>query len=980
MMQVVRVKTTIGKDLLGNSILREIRDTLKNKKFTNVKTARVYRLEDISEKEAKLLAEKLFSEPINQAYTVNKPIIKLYSSSNPALVGESRSQFSIHSNNNQFHIVEIAYKPGVMNPEVASIQKTANDLGIQLKAADSSWEYGFFGNISKDEVIEIVKKLKLFNPLIEHIIKTEPKTLIIKGEIGKTTIIPLGKMTDSELLALSSDKLFLNVEEMRIIQKYFQNLRRDPTDCELETLAQTWSEHCAHKTFKAKLIVDGKEKEPLFSRIKNEALKHKKHIVSAFVDNSGVMQFYDGFAICGKGETHNSPSAIEPYGGAMTGSGGVFRDVVGTGQGAKPILSTDIFCFAPVDLPEKELPDGSLPPLYLLKNVVRGVKDYGNRMGIPTSNGSVHFHKDFRAKPTILVGSYGILPTKKAQKGKPKTGDTILVVGGRTGRDGIHGATFSSGEMTDKTIQVNATAVQVGNAIEEKRMFDAILEARDNNLIRALQDCGAGGFSSAIGEIGEELGVTIHLEKAPMKYPGLTPWEIWVSESQERMIVVIPKQKLASFLTICKKYNVEYAELGVFDNDRKLKIFFEGDGICNLDMEFLHHGLPQRTMVATTPKRHSGKRSASRIDSGQARMTTEPKTEEEWVTILEKVLSHGNICSKEPIIRRYDHTVQGTNVLQPYSGELLDGPNDAAIIRPLLDKPYGMVISHGLNPILNKIDPYWGSIWAAAEAIANYVAVGGNYTTASLINNYVWPFPDKESLWSLDKSVDAVVDFMKTLNIPVISGKDSLSSTYRGKNGEVIKIPPVLCMSVFGKIPDVTKTVSADFKKNQSLIYLVGAMDFSAMAGSTYFTVTNNDGETIPHVDLQQLPKTLDAIHHAIQKNAILACHDVSEGGIITALFEMCVGGNIGADVIRSVAKNLRPDFFLFNETAGCFIVEVKNETTAKKLFGNIPFSIIGKTKKEKTIDIYQEKTILFSAEIDTLKTAWQKPMKEIFE
>jgi phosphoribosylformylglycinamidine (FGAM) synthase-like enzyme len=281
-------------------------------------------------------------------------------------------------------------------------------------------------------------------------------------------------------------------------------------------------------------------------------LKHDKNIVSAFVDNSGVMEFYDGMSICGKVETHNSPCAIEPYGGAMTGSGGVFRDVLGTGQGAKTIASTDIFCFANPNLSDKQLPVGCLRPDYLLKRVVTGVRDYGNRMGIPTNNGSVHFHDDFRAKPTIIVGAYGIIPTKQAQKGQAKTGDVCVAMGGKTGRDGIHGATFSSAEMTDRTINVNSSAVQIGNAIEEKRMFDAMIEARDAGLIRAIQDCGAGGFSSAIGEMGEETGVKVDLSKAPLKYQGLSPWEIWISEAQERMVIATAPKNLKKLLAILK--------------------------------------------------------------------------------------------------------------------------------------------------------------------------------------------------------------------------------------------------------------------------------------------------------------------------------------------------------------------------------------------------------------------------------------------
>ena len=849
---------------------------------------KVYRLEGVSIKDAKILAEKLLSEKINQRYTINKPVhlggVKAH------LPGELNS------------VVEIAYKPGVMNPEVASIVKASSDLGIKLLACDSSVEY--------------LNQKVSFNPLIEHIVDQEPRTLIIKGKPGKTNIIFIRTLDDESLKALSKDKLFLNLEELQTIQKYFQKIKKDPTDLELETLAQTWSEHSGHKTFKTDLIVDGKKKAPLIERLKKEALKHDKNIVSAFVDNSGVMDFYEGFGICGKVETHNAPSAIEPYGGAMTGSGGVFRDIAATGKGAKNIASTDIFCFAPLDLPAKDLPAGCLPPLYLLKRVVTGVKDYGNRIGIPTNNGSVHFHKDFRAKPSVIVGAYGVLPRKYAIKDNPQKGDLIITVGGRTGRDGIHGATFSSGEMNEKTMDIHSSAVQIGNAIEEKRMLDALLQARDQGLIRLVQDCGGGGFSSAIGEIGESLGVEIDLKNAPLKYPGLSPWEIWVSESQERMIVVLPPKNLKAFEQICKKYNVEMAVLGRFDGSKKLKVTFGKEVVGNLDMQFLHHGLPKRILKTS--------RQSSAV-SYQTKQAKEPKTEKEWVNILKKVLAHGNVCSKEPIVRLYDHSVQGTNDLQPYSGVNLDGPNDSPVLRPFLDKNYGMVISHGLNPVLNKIDPYWGSIWAATEALSNFVAVGGDCKNASLINNYIWPFPDSESLWSLDRSVDAVVDFMKVFKIPVISGKDSLSSTYRKSDGSLIKIPPTLCISVLGKIKDVKKTVTADFKKVGSTIVLVGKID-EQLGGSTYFDVNGILGFSIPKIDLKILPRTFNALYKGIHTGKILSCHDVSEGGVISAIFEMCVGGNCGAKVDK-ISRSRNFDEIIFNETAGTFIVEVTLST-----------------------------------------------------
>ena len=958
MIQKIRVvSTNPNEDLLSKSLLSEIKENLKIKSIKQIRTSRVYRLEGATEKEALLLAEKLFYEKINQKFSINKPIF-----------------------NNKFHVFEIAYKPGVMNPEVASIMKSATDLGIKLKSGDTSKEYYFLGNTSKKHLEEIIGKLKLFNNTVEHIVDKDPKTLIVKGKTGKTSVIPIRKINDEKLMLLSKDKLFLNLSEVKVIQKYFNKIKRDPTDCELETIAQTWSEHSGHKTFKAKLIVDGKEKKPLIERIKNEALKHSENIVSAFIDNSGVMDFYDGYAISGKGETHNSPSAIEPYGGAMTGSGGVFRDIVGTGLGGKTLVSTDIFCLANPDLSSSILPPGCLSPKYILKRVVKGVADYGNRMGIPTNNGSVHFHDDFRAKPTVLVGAYGILPKKYAKIGKPEIADIIVSIGGRVGRDGIHGATFSSGEMTDKTLSINSQAVQIGNAIEEKRTFDAIMEARDRNLIRAIQDCGGGGLSSAIGEMGKQTGVSVDLKNVLLKYQGLNPWEIWLSESQERMILAIPKDNIKEFGKICRKYNVEISILGTFDGSRKLKVHYNKKLVANLDMNFLHNGLPQRVMTA---KRNF---QSSVPDFNLPKI---PKTQKDWIIVLKKILSHGNICSKEPIVRLYDHTVQGTNILQPYTGTEMDGPNDATIIRPLLDKPYGMVVSHGLNPVLNRIDPYWGSIWAATEAISNYTAIGGDYKNASLINNYIWPFPDEESLWSLDRSVDAVCDFMSTLKIPVISGKDSLSSTYR-KNNLVIKIPPVLCISVFGKIPDVKKTISSDFKKTGSVILLVGKPDFENMRGSVYLDTLANVSNlamkqfsNIPHVNLKLLPKTLSSVYNAIQTNKIFSCHDISEGGLFASIFEMCVGGDMGAsislDVILNRANNLRPDYILFNETSGCFIVEVENEKIAKSIFKNIPYQILGKTQKEKTIIVQQKNKKLFEEEVGTLKKIWQEPMRKIF-
>lgn len=933
--------TSKGEDPKGKGVFNDIQRTIGLPDLTDVRTAMVYRVEGATEEEAQRLAQNLFAEPIDQFYSLNEPVITDASQT-----------------------IEVAYKPGVMNPETESIMRASKALGVDLKAADSSTQYAFYGPVSPDEVEQVVNRL-LVNQTVQMVVYQKPETLIISGEVGPITTVPIIGVSLEQLRTLSKDKLFLDDNEMQVIQKYFNELGRDPTDCELEIIAARWSEHCGHKTFRAKVLVDGVEKPPLFTRITETAKKYfGDEVISAFEDNSGVARFYEGQAICGKVETHNSPSAIEPYGGAMTGSGGVFRDIMGTGEGAKVIISTDMFCFAPIDLDPLKLPEGTLSPDYIQRNVIRGVEAYGNRMGIPTNNGSIHYHDDFRAKPTVIVGAYGILPEGRAQKGKPQINDLVVAIGGRTGRDGIHGATFSSGEMSERTINVNSTAVQIGNAIEEKRMEDAILEARDMGLIRAITDCGAAGFSSAIGEMGEDTGVTVDLSKAPLKYSGLSPWEIFLSESQERMILAIDPQRKEEFLSVCSRYNVETSVLGNFDGSNKLTVKYEDKIVADLDYDFLKHGLPQRTMKAHFEKPHFDERT--------------PEIPTDWNETLKKVMSHGNVCSKELIVRLYDHTVQGTNVLPPFSGVNFDGPNDAAIIRPMLDRPYGVVTSHGMNPILNRIDPYLGSVWAVAEAMANYVAVGGNPAKAMLINNYIWPFPDEDSMGSLDKSVDAVVDSMNALRRPVISGKDSLSSTYRGRDGRVIKIPPVLCVSVFGKIPNVEQTVSSDIKKpGESTLVLVGQLD-NNMGGSTYYEINGLVGNEVPKVDLKDLPKVLKGVHEAIKSGYVLSCHDVSEGGVIGAVSEMAFGGDCGVK-LELQEQTERPDMFLFNETAGTFVAEVPDEETAKRLFGNLPHLVLGRTTQEKKIITTIGGENLFDIPTDELKQAWQEPSRRIF-
>jgi|SRR3989344_24718 len=923
-------------DPCGTDVAAEAKRTLGID--TEVKTTTIYRVEGPTDEQIKVLAHKAFVDPIVEQRSIN-----------------------VKSANMQDPSIEVSYKPGVTDPVAGTIQKVGQDLGISIEGARVSTVYEFEG-ITQEQADDIADRL-LINKTVQQAVEEKPETLRTRGERGPITTVPISEANDSDLMEMSRDKLFLTLEEMQIVRDYFRKLERDPIDAELEIIAARWSEHCVHKTFNAKVIVDGVEKPSLFSRIKETSRKYfGGEVATAFEDNSGGMRFYDGQVVLVKWETHNSPSALEPKGGAATGSGGVFRDIMGTGQGAKVILSTDVFAVAPLDMDPSLLPPNCISPDILLRGVVAGVRDYGNPMGIPTLNGSVIFHEDFRAKPTVLVGAYGITPEKYAKKGEPKKGDRIVVIGGRTGRDGIHGATFSSAEMTERTATVNAAAVQIGNPIEEKKMADLILEARDNGFIRAITDCGAAGFSSAIGEMGENIGVNVDISRAPLKYEGLSPWEIWVSESQERMILAVSPENIDAFKQLCERFNVKATDLGYFDGSNRLAVYYGDEVVANLDYEFLIHGLPQRIMEAKFERE----------------VFSEPEIPKpsDWAETFKKIMSHGNVCSKLPIVEQYDTTVQGGSALTPFGGVNYDAPNDAAIIRPILDKPYGMIVSHGTNPILNRIDPRRGAIWAATEAVSNLVAAGGDYHNMVLCGNYISPVPDKQYMGALDIMVDAIDEFEDAIERPVVSGKDSLSSTYTYRDGSKLHVPPVVNIATLGKIPDVDKKMTTNFKRIGSTVVLVGRMH-AGMGGSTYYDINDAVGNNVPEVDLKVLPEVFDAIYEGIVRRDITACHDVSQGGIAGAIAEMVFGGDCGVELELDIET--RPDFFLLNETVGMFIAEVENPEEAQRLFGNVPHLVLGKTTLEKKFSLKNRGEEIFEVGIDELKNAWQEPMRILF-
>ncbi|MBI4652267.1 phosphoribosylformylglycinamidine synthase subunit PurL [Candidatus Desantisbacteria bacterium] len=939
-------------DSEGLNLLHDI----KSFGITSVKGVRVikiYKLEGIDNTDVlQKIINNLLVEALWQEYALDSPVIS---------AGERKT-------------VEIALNPGVMDTEIESILRAVKDLGIQnLKMAGTGKKYIFDGNPEDKEIDSITEKL-LMNKIIQHRVITPEKTLFLGHKPRLSAVIPVRNISDEKLMELSRDKLWLALSEMKILQKYFNILKRDPTDVELETLAQTWSEHCNHKTFRANLKINNKKTPSLMSRIKDATRKvNSPRVISVFHDNSGVVDFYGQWAICGKVETHNSPSAIEPYGGAMTGSGGVFRDIAGTGKGAKVIASTDIFCFAPYDLPPEEVPPGCIHPRRLFKEIVRGVKDYGNRMGIPTVNGSVHFYQrnltGWAAKPSVIVGAYGLIPKKFAHKGEPKKGDLVLIAGGKTGRDGIHGATFSSGAMTKSTESISSGAVQIGNPIEEKRMFEAVLKVRDRGYIRALTDCGAGGFSSAVGEMGKNTGAIIHLEKAPLKYSGLAPWEIWVSESQERMVLAIPPEFLDETQKIFSDYNVESTVLGNFSADKKLKIFYENSLVCDLDMKFLHDGLPKLTLNGTWTKKE----------------LKEPDIKTEITSgMLKKIFSHGNICSKEPIIRQYDHEVQGGLVLNPYTGVKLDGPNNSSVQEIILRSGKGIAIAHGLNPVYNLIDPYHGACCAIDEAVRNLVSTGTNPKHIALIDNFITGVPDEKVIGELDRMVQASYDLAVAWKMPFVSGKDSLSSTYKYPDGRILNIPPVLCISAFAPIYDIKRTVTTDFKKSGNLIYMVGETRHE-LGGSVYYDIHGELGASVPVVLPGRAIKIFNSIYNLISKGIISSCHDISEGGLLVSSGEMCFGGECGAEIDLGMVPVLsgltQSDVILFSESCSRFLIEVPpaGKKDVEKILKGLPFACIGKVLKEKRLRFKKDKNIIFESDITVLKKAWQAPMKEIF-
>ncbi|MEM2630300.1 MAG: phosphoribosylformylglycinamidine synthase subunit PurL [Candidatus Bathyarchaeia archaeon] len=771
---------------------------------------------------------------------------------------------------------------------------------------------------------------------------------------------------NAELLEISKKyMLSLSLDEMKAIQKYFKRKKRNPTDVELNTIAQTWSEHCYHKTFKGTIIFNGKRINGLLKSyiIKVTKKLNKPWCLVVFSDNAGIVKFNEEYSIAFKVETHNHPTALDPYGGAGTGTGGVFRDIMGVS--AKPILSTNVLFFGPLDYPYEKLPKGVMHPKRLMKGAVAGIRDYGNKMGVPTANGAIGFDEGYLCNPLVYAGCVGILPTKKYIK-NPKPGDLILLVGGKTGRDGIHGVTFASLELTSESEQVAIGAVQIGNPIVEKKVLDALIKARDKEkkpLYSAVTDCGGGGLSSAIGEMGKNLGAIVDLDKVPLKYAGLAPWEIWISESQERMILAVPKRNLKKILNVFNEEECEATVIGEFTNNRKLILRFNGEIVGELDMNFLHKGIPKIKRVAKWEKT----------------IYPEPKIKEkkDFTEDLKMILSDPNVASKEWVIRQYDHEVQAHTIIKPLCG-VGEGPSDACVLKPLENSWRGIVVSNGVNPRYS-IDPYNMALSVIDEAIRNNVCCGGR--RIALLDNFSWGNPEKEDrLGQLVYAVKGCYDGALGFETPFISGKDSLYNEYTSETGESFSIPPTLLISAIGIIPDVRKAVTMDVKEAGNYIYIIGETK-DELGGSYYYKLYGSKGGFVPTVNPKKAKKAYESLLKAIDKGLIKACHDCSEGGLAVAAAEMAFAGDLGMEIqLKNVpAINLnRDDKILFSESNSRILVEVpeSKEKEFKKIMQGNTYAKIGKITKTRDFIIYGlNGNPVIEDKINSLRNAWKKPL-----
>ncbi len=912
-----------------------------------------------------------------------------------ALTNQVLEKFSINKIPEEkkfIYAVEIGFLPGVTDNVGSTAKETIIDLLHLKKDAKLSVYTSRIFLISGKIKLEDAKKiaLSLHNPLIERTYIAEASEIkkddlplktpeVILEKRNPVIKVPLS-VADEELVKIGKEgildekcahrgPLALDLASMKVIQEYFKKLNRDPNDIELESLAQTWSEHCKHTIFANPIddIKDGLYKTYIkdATNLIRKQKDYKDFCVSVFSDNSGGIIFDDEFLVTHKVETHNSPSALDPFGGAITGIVGVNRDTIGFGLGAKPVANAYGFCFGdPSDTRplyrDREKKQKMFPPKRIMEGVIKGVNVGGNCSGIPTVSGFVKYDDRFRGKPLVFVGTVGIIPRKINEKlsheKKAEIGDYVVMVGGRVGADGIHGATFSSVAMDSSS---PATAVQIGDPITQKKLSDAIVkEAREMDLYNSITDNGAGGLSCSVAEMTKECeGVKVDLEKVPLKYPGLQPWQIWISESQERMTLSIPPKKWELFRTLMENRGVEATVIGEFTDSGKCVVNYEGKTIMDISLDFLHNGLPKRhletapiirTYSDPTPPNPS-------LNKGRVKDEVYSRTK-----ILEKLFSEKNISGFSFISEQYDHEVQASSVLKPLSGRGRIN-TDAQVFRPVFSSKKGVVLSTGICPSYSDINTYHMASCALDTAVRNAICAGATLSHLAILDNFCWcSSNDKTRLAELVDAVKACSKCAISYGTPFISGKDSMFNDFKGYdekgNPIAISIPPTLLISAIGVMPDICKTISPEFKNASDVIYLLGET-FDELGASEYYKMLAREqksdaiGSNVPQVDLNKNLKIYKALEQAIQKELVNSSISVTSGGLAIALAKACVGGMLGCKIsLKNLPGNISStDSALFSESQGRILVSVspKNISKFEKIMMEIPRAQIGKVSRD---------------------------------
>ncbi len=905
-------------------------------------------------------------------------------------------------------IVEIAYKAGVNDPVATTARKAIeNNLGVKLSEATIVQTAQQF-IIKSDELTQLeTKKLLglLHNNLIQraHYIskaswdKGERMEALYSNKVAESKIevetIQVKGLTDTQLAELSRKRLLaLSPEEMNSIQEYYSRpeiiakrnesgLPAEPTDVELEMIAQTWSEHCKHKILNARINYKDLEKgteEKIKSLFKEYVKKttddltpSKPFLRSVFVDDSGIIEFDKDHLVCFKVETHNSPSALDPFGGAITGIVGVNRDIMGSGKSARPIFNTNVLCFGDPDTDPKSIPEELLHPREVMHGVHHGIIDGGNQSGIPVVGGAFVFDDSYVGKPLVFCGTGGILPASVGGEGAwikhINPGDLAVMIGGRIGKDGIHGATFSSLVLDEES---PTSAVQIGDPITQKKFNDFLQEARDKQLFHGITDNGAGGLSSSMGEMAESSGgLNVDLKKAPLKYVGLAPWEIWVSESQERMSLAVPPKDIDAFMALAKKRDVEATVIGEFTNSGNIELFYGDKPVCQLELDFIHDGLPPMQLEAEW--------------KAPSRPITPIKNENSDLTsTLLDILADPTVASKEPLVRQYDHEVQAQSVIKPFVGVNSDAPSDGAVIKPVATSDRGLTVTHGICQRYSDIDAYQMAANAVDEAFRAHIALGGDPEFASVLDNICWPDPvesdytpdGKYKLAQLVRCCKGFQDTCMVYGLPFISGKDSMKNDSKFGDKKV-SVRPTLLISLMGVTQDIKKAQSTDFKSVGDLIYIVGDTR-DELGATTYEKVTQSVCEHIPTVFPETAFEMYKKFSKAIHADLMTSCHDLADGGLAVSLAESALGGQMGAEIdLNAVSEELSATSILFSESPSRFIATVSPDKQAafEAALAGSSFNLIGQTVPEPVLKASLNGQAVLNADLVSIEKAWKR-------